>query len=78
MQAATRGELENCPQCGGQMCLRPDRICCSACGLPLEKQATKGEAPAAPKPVAKHAAHAEPVGAPHSPGTSVNGTSRKK
>ena len=46
------GTLEACRQCGGVLCLRPDRIACTMCGLSLTEPA-KATAPA---PVQQQAA----------------------
>ncbi len=40
------GTLEACRQCGGVLCLRPDRIACTMCGLPLPESIVKATPPA--------------------------------
>lgn len=33
--------LGNCKQCQGVLCIRPDRIACTQCGLPVEETIVK-------------------------------------
>lgn len=61
MQTIDPKTLGACRQCQGVLCIRPDRIACTQCGMPLEEtivKATPGKPPAAAKIDVKPASEA--------------------